>query len=186
MRSRRWLIRCTLLTLAGLACQSCRPDAGDVLHPTPENVPANPSRIVDDMLPRDLSPAALERWREARDALLAASARLWIGSDQEGPELFGRVRDVSIDDAGNILVLDEQTSDVRVFSSNGRHLQIVQTSRLAPSEREPSSVRTYLVDMQTGSGALISDEMGHLLAVSADGFVFLHNHPFPRLEVRDR
>lgn len=146
MRSRRWLIRCTVLTLAGLACQSCRPDGGDVLHPTPENVPANPSLIVDDTLPGDLSPAALDRWRDARDGLLAASPRLRIGSDQEGPELFGRVRDVSIDDAGNILVLDEQTSDVRVFSSDGRHLQTLGGPGEGPGELGGATAIEWLAD----------------------------------------
>ena len=367
-----------LLGLVVLACQSCRPSGADVLHPTPENVPANPSLIVDDTLPRDLSGRALQSWRDARDNLLAASVLLRIGSNQEGPELFGRVRDVSIDDAGNILVLDDQTSEVRVFASDGRHLQtfgglgdgpsemrgataiqslpdgrllvlgrprrgklfertpagyrvirplevmvdapdaacsidpahafvaggtgaqrsavhkvsvetgelvnhvgigyvfddwavrgmiatgtigclegaatrrfvfhasaflpfvrayrasdglllwvarleafmqtrlvtprgggiivrsdqvrdevssvqpvppahlIVQTSGFAPSERDPSSVSTYLVDVETGSGALISDELGNLLSVTTDRYVFLGNHPFPQLEVRDR
>lgn len=374
----RWVVRGTVLGLVTVACQSCRPQTGDVLHPTPENVPPNPTLIADDTLPRDLPGAALQSWRAARDDVLSASARLWIGSNQEGPELFGRVRDVATDDAGNILVLDEQASDVRVFASDGKHLQtfggygdgpseirgaaaiqwlrdgrllvlgrprrgklfertptgyrvirplelmidapdaacshdpthafvaggtgaqrsavhrvnvetgelvnhvgtgyafddwavrgimatgtvaclygaareslvfyaseflpfvrayrasdglllwtarlerfmqtrlvtphdggmivwndhtrdevsslqplppahlIVQTSRFAPSERDRSSVSTYLVDAETGSGALISNELGDLLAVSRDGYIFLHNQPFPQLEVRDR
>lgn len=377
-RTRRWLFRYAKLVLVVLVCQSCRPSGAEVLHPTPENVPADASLIVNDTLPRGLSGRALQRWRDARDNLLAASPRLRIGSDQEGPELFGRVRDVSIDDAGNILVLDDQASEVRVFASDGRHLQtfgghgdgpsemrgataiqslpggrllvlgrprrgklfertptgyriirplevmvdapdaacsndavhafvaggtgaqrsavhkvnvetgelvnhvgigyvfddwavrgmiatgtvgclggaatrravfhaseflpfvrayrasdglllwvarldgfmqtrlvtprdggiivwgdhvrdrvssiqpispahlIVQTSRFAPSERDPSSVSTYLVDVETGSGALISDELGDLVSVTTDRFVFLGNRPFPQLEVRDR
>ena len=63
---------------------------------------------------------------------------------------------------------------------------IIQTNRFAPSERDPSSVSTYLVDIGTGSGALVSDELGDLLAVTNNRYVFLHSDPFPRLEMRDR
>ena len=367
-----------ILGLVVLGCQSCRPPRDEVLHPTPENVPVDPSLIVADSLPRDLSAGALQRWRDARDNLLGAPARLWIGSNQDGPGLFGRVRGVSIDDADNIIVLDDQASEIRVFASDGGHLQtlggfgdgpgelrgatsiqslphgrllvlgrprrgklfertpsgyrvvrplevmvdapdtacssdpahvfvaggtgaqrsavhrvsvesgelvrhvgigyvfadwagrgmiatgtvgclagvapqhvvchasellpfvsayrasdglllwaarlehfkqtrlvtphdggivvwsdhardrvssvqplppvhlIVQTSRLAPFGRDPSSVNTYLVDAETGSGALISADLGHLLAVTIDRYIVLGNDPFPQLEIRDR
>lgn len=140
------LSRCAILGLVVLVCQSCRPRSAEVLHPTPENVPANPSLIVDDTLPRKLSGGALQSWRDARDNLLAASARLWIGSNQEGPELFGRVRDVSIDDAGNILVLDDQTSEIRVFAYDGGHLQTFGGFGDGPSEMRGATAIQSLPD----------------------------------------
>ena len=68
------------------------------------------------------------------------------GATQQGPELFGRVRDVSIDDAGNILVLDDQARDVRVFASDGTHVQTFGGPGDGPGELADVTAIQWLAD----------------------------------------
>lgn len=46
-----------------------------------------------------------------------------IGSvDSEGPDLFGQIMDLEVDDEGRIFVLESQANELRIFDGNGRHL----------------------------------------------------------------
>ena len=110
------------------ALSACDPDinlqAGETLHPTPENAPpADAALITTDSEPTGLSPDALDQWRSARDMLLGARVTLALGSNAgDGPELFGGIGDVAFDRDGNVLVLDVLSYEVRTFSPDGRHL----------------------------------------------------------------
>lgn len=63
-----------------------------------------------------------EAWRQARDALLSQDIVVRIGSNDEGPELFGAVTDAAFDAGGNIYVMDASSQEVRVFDPLGKHL----------------------------------------------------------------
>ena len=42
----------------------------------------------------------------------------------DGPDLFGEIRDVELGPGGEVIVLDGQAAEVRVFAGDGAYLQI--------------------------------------------------------------
>ena len=45
-----------------------------------------------------------------------------LGTQEEGPQLFGRIGDVAVDAAGNVFVFDALAMELRVFDSAGRYI----------------------------------------------------------------
>ena len=63
------------------------------------------------------------------------TADLRIGSiEGEGPEVFGDVRGIEADTAGEIYVLDYQAAEVRVFSPEGLHVRTLSRRGEGPGE----------------------------------------------------
>lgn len=54
--------------------------------------------------------------------------------DGAGPEVFGDVHDVAVDEKGHIYVLDYGSKEVRVFDRDGRHLRNVARNGGGPDE----------------------------------------------------
>ncbi len=93
------------------------------IHPDAENaVPADASLIGEDSLPVGLSVDALDAWRSARDDLMAARTAMTLGSEEEGPQLFGRIGDVAVDAESNVFVFDGLAMELRVFDSAGGYV----------------------------------------------------------------
>lgn len=62
------------------------------LHPNAENaVPSDATLISEDSVPAGMAPNALDAWRSTRDHILAAQTGMRLGTDEEGPQLFGRI-----------------------------------------------------------------------------------------------
>jgi len=62
--------------------------------------------------------------------------------EAEGKEeyMFSQVRDIAVDTAGNIYVLDNKESNVKKFSSNGKFLKSIGKKGQGPGEmQQPSS-----------------------------------------------
>ncbi len=134
MREIRRLVR-TLGVVAGLpaACSLALGACGDAsdladfldseIHPDAENAtPADAGLIGEDSLPVGLSANALEAWRSARDDLLAAQTVARLGTEEEGPQLFGRIGDVAVDANGKVFVFDALAMELRVFDSAGGYV----------------------------------------------------------------
>jgi hypothetical protein len=68
---------------------------------------------------------------------------LRIGSeDSDGPDMFGRIADIGVDDLGRIFVLDGQAAEIRVFDSTGAHVRTIGRKGAGPGEfRNPTGVR---------------------------------------------
>lgn len=118
----------------------CGPDTyelepGETMHPDANNVPPSDASVVSaDTLPGNLSNEALLAWRRARVAMLDAETVLRLGSEEEGPDLFGVIGDAQLDDAGNIFVLDAIDQEVRIFDAVGMHLGLFGGSGEGPME----------------------------------------------------
>ena len=98
-------------------------EAGLKPHPTEENaLPPDAIALTDDPEPPGLLGERLERWRTARERLMGARTVATVGSNEEGPELFGEIADAKVDESGNLVVLDGQAATVRVFGPGGRYL----------------------------------------------------------------
>ena len=96
---------------------------GDTLHPNEVNAPVSDASVVSaDSVPEGMSTEALRAWKEARDAILGARTVLNLGTDDEGPELFGAITDVEVDANGNLVVFDMSTQEIRFFDRDGRYL----------------------------------------------------------------
>lgn len=137
MREIRRMVR-ALALVAGLpavgslalgACGDPSDSAGFLdpeIHPDAANaVPADAGVIGEDSLPVGLSADALDAWRSARDDLLAAQTVTRLGTEEEGPQLFGRIGDVAVDAEGNVFVFDPLAMELRVFDSEGGHVSSV-------------------------------------------------------------
>lgn len=63
------------------------------------------------------------RGADTDDVPLRSAVVAWrIGAPEgTGPEVFGRIGGIAVDEAGRILVLDHQASEIRVFDHTGRH-----------------------------------------------------------------
>ncbi len=56
------------------------------------------------------------------DRIVSAPEVLRIGApDGSGPDVFGRIRALAVDDAGTVYVLEDMEQQVRVFHADGRH-----------------------------------------------------------------
>ena len=114
--------------LFGLA--ACGADAdsdvgGDIRYDTVAGIP----RVLNGPLAGWDSAAA---WRLEED--------LRIG-DREGAFAFASIRDVDVDAAGRIYLLDEQAAEVRVFDTQGAHLRTIGRSGSGPGEmRRPTAI----------------------------------------------
>jgi hypothetical protein len=58
------------------------------------------------------------------------------GPDAQGDDAFGQARQVVVDDAGTMYVLDEQASDVKVFVASGKYLRTISRRGQGPGELE--------------------------------------------------
>ena len=105
------------------ACGRGSPSSVEV-HPNAANAPpTNAAAIASEGLPVGLGTKALARWRATRAALLDARTELELGTGQLGPELFGYIPMADIDAAGNIVLLDEDAQEVRIFDSRGNFVE---------------------------------------------------------------
>lgn len=60
---------------------------------------------------------------------------LRLGSlESEGPEMFGEVRSVELDEAGRVWVLEGQAQEIRVFDATGDHVRTVGREGGGPGE----------------------------------------------------
>lgn len=114
-----------VLSVALGAC-AAPSDSGDFrdpeIHPDAENaVPSDATLISEDSVPAGLDANALDAWRSVRDDLLAARTTMRLGTQEEGPQLFGRIGDVAVDAAGNVFVFDALAMELRAFDSAGRY-----------------------------------------------------------------
>ena len=57
-----------------------------------------------------------------------------IGTTEDGPGSFGRVRSIVADRDGNVYVADAQASEVRVFAPDGSHLRTFGRTGAGPGE----------------------------------------------------
>lgn len=134
--------RCRVFAGVGilLACVACHSDSlrlrnNEVLHPTPANAPS-PDATVLQLTVTDLewSRAESAAWRDARDKIAGARTTLAIGDNRAGPTNFGLVRDVAVTPVGDVLVLDDDAQEVRVFDSAGRFVQRIGGLGDGPTE----------------------------------------------------
>lgn len=72
-------------------------------------------------------------WREDEEWRVIEELR--IGSvDAEGPEVFGDIRALVVDDLERIWVLDGQAAELRIFDANGDHVRTAGGSGSGPGE----------------------------------------------------
>jgi len=71
----------------------------------------------------------------------AGSAPAWtatrvvrIGSEEDGPAGFGRIRSIIADAAGQVYVADNQKNAIEVFGADGRHLRTIGRVGSGPGE----------------------------------------------------
>ena len=125
-RLRRHVVAVSMVTGAALlapACETERLEPGWELHPTEENAPPPDAvALTDDSVPPGLAGEPLERWLDARERLRGARTIARIGSEEEGPQLFGDIRDARVDQEGRLVVLDYQARSVRFFGPGGDYL----------------------------------------------------------------
>ncbi len=109
-----------------LFAAACETDLAEVRfrsHPTEENaLPPDAIALTDDPQPPGLADERLDRWLAARERVMGARTIATVGSNEEGPELFGEIADARVDEAGKLVVLDEQAVAVRVFGPDGTYL----------------------------------------------------------------
>jgi len=116
----------------------------------------DPSRAVQ---PQGLGPPVLPS--NHRERSVAPPADLTIGTfEGEGPEVFGIIGDLAVDDAGRIYALDTRLQVVRVFSPNGEFLGEAGRPGRGPGE---FSVPTGLAVL--GSALLVLDAANTRMSV---------------------
>ena len=72
---------------------------------------------------------------EAVHATIAPDPVLSIGAiDGPAEVLFGRIASVAVDGAGNLIVADGQTGEIRIFDASGTHLQTIGAPGEGPGE----------------------------------------------------
>ena len=112
-----------LVLLFAAACETDLAEARFRSHPTEENaLPPDAIALTDDPEPPGLAGERLDRWLAARERVMGARTVATVGSNEEGPELFGEIADAKVDEEGKLVVLDEQAAAVRVFGPDGTYL----------------------------------------------------------------
>ncbi len=96
----------------------------------------------------------------------AAPQELWRAGGDDEDVIFGVVRDIAVDDAGNIYLLDVQLSQVHVFNRDGGFLRQIGREGEGPGEfRRPSS----MFIMPDGKIAVVQMMPGKIVLLNPDG-----------------
>ncbi|HEX5130979.1 MAG TPA: 6-bladed beta-propeller [Candidatus Krumholzibacteria bacterium] len=92
---------------------------------------------------------------------------LWrAGGDEDEDVIFGVVRDIAVDDAGNVYLLDVQLNQVHVFSRDGEFLRDIGREGEGPGEfRRPSAMFV----MPDGKIAIVQMMPGKIILMNPDG-----------------
>lgn len=101
---------------------------------------------------------------------------LRLGSlDSDGPEMFGEVRSLQVDELGRIYVLDAQAREVRVFDREGRHVRSIGREGGGPGEfGEPAAL------LWGPEGHLwVVDQRNARFSVFDTAGTYLTSHPRP-------
>lgn len=99
-----------------------RPPSG-IPHPNEDNrPPLHAAVITGNAIPSGLSLQATTAWLHVKRSLLEAEPVLRLGSHQSGPTAFGRISAAKIASNGDIVVLDADAQEVRVFDAVGGYL----------------------------------------------------------------
>ncbi len=160
---------------ACIGVSSCERDPMEITHPTPDNLPVEDVRmVVGSGDPPGLVGADLKRWRAVRDSLSQSDLVITIGGlgeigdDQQ--DVFGWVTDAKFDAAGNVVVLERMSSEVRVFDRRGRFLTKFGGRGEGPGEFRQEALSLAIL---SGGRIAVSDRTGRLtvFAPTEDGFV---------------
>jgi len=81
------------------------------------------SLITGDSVPRGLSEEATAAWVAAKRSLLSATPVFRVGSEERGPGQFAYVSKADFAPNGNLVVLDEDAQEIRIFDSQGRFVE---------------------------------------------------------------
>lgn len=101
---------------------------------------------------------------------------LRLGSlESEGPEMFGQVLSVELDEAGNVWVLEGQTQEIRVFDGTGAYVRTVGREGGGPGEFS----RAVRLDRAPNGDIWVMDPQNGRLSVfdTAGAYVEGHNAP---------
>ena len=103
------------------ACDTRR--RNETAHPLAGRIPGSEGAIAIERgpTPQGIDSATLDRWLEAREALLDTRLLAAIGSSTtDRPDLFGLIEDVVVDSARDLVfVLDAQAQEIRIFTLRG-------------------------------------------------------------------
>lgn len=113
-------------------------------------------------------------WAEGREWRLVEELR--IGSlDGSGPDVFGQVRSLAVDNAGRIYVLESQAQEVRVFGPDGEHVRTFGRPGAGPGElSEPA-----LAEFGPGGDLWVTDPDNNRVSVFDTTGAFVRSHPVP-------
>lgn len=126
--------------------------------------------------------------REGYDAdtlpLLTATEELRIGSVDDPDLGFSRIGGVTVDDDGNVYVLERQDREVRVFDSAGRLLRVIGRPGEGPGEFRFPSLLGFRDDTLWVNDAglrrvTMFERDGAVLATFPAGIVLTMSHPVP-------
>lgn len=122
----------------GVTALGCSRDAGGgpAWAGTVETLPSGAVHVISP--DEGLWPEGSE-WRLEED--------LRIGSFQsEGPDLFGQIADVTVDRAQRIFVLEQQSHELRVFTSEGSHVRTIGREGAGPGELRLSTAAGVFIE----------------------------------------
>lgn len=72
---------------------------------------------------------------ESEAGPITVTEELRIGSlDSDGPDMFGQLYDIEVDEDGNIYLLEAQAEEIRVFNPTGEHVRTIGRSGAGPGE----------------------------------------------------
>jgi hypothetical protein len=105
---------------------------------------------------------------------------LSIGEDTtEGGHLFSQIRSITVDDAGDIYVLDSKESHVQSFDEDGNHLRTFGRAGQGPGE----FVTPLTLGLGNGGEIVVEDYRSHLVYFTPEG-EFIRNLPLSQTGVR--
>lgn len=111
-----------VITGTYVLCGACSPDAP----------PGSSVRTVIDTVSgveRVVSTGTAPMWTSVRVTRIGTATG-------DGPDAFGRIRAIELDDDLNVYVADMQTSHIQVFDSTGRHVRTIGRRGAGPGEFE--------------------------------------------------
>lgn len=111
-----------LALIAACSCAGGDQEAAEQSNPEEDNAP-----VVANVGPG--------RWAESGVQAWSLAERVRIGSvEGNGPDVFGRVRNVRVDSEGHIWVFDWQSFELRKFDTDGTHLASIGGPGQGPGE----------------------------------------------------